>query len=234
MYVNSLFQGHLSRNRNSLTRSFRNLSTTEERRKSYWVKRNYINSIFNFFSLFSNKLSKNLQIFKLYTNTYYAVHFWRLVTSTWMDTSNRFQSLFIPHIRAIRAIRWRKLKRGPSSVIHLWRNHTLCSVLCAFTVVIHCLKKKKNSQQKKTVKKTNKIFQNKYVKARIIRVLMFPNHILTNSEQKHSTLLPPLTLGSKKFRLDWQLQLRILSTYIFANILQCSNLSLNKTYLLEF
>lgn len=42
MYVNSLFQGHLSRNRNSLTRSFRNLSATEERRNSYQVKINYL------------------------------------------------------------------------------------------------------------------------------------------------------------------------------------------------
>lgn len=74
-------------------------------------------------------------------DTYYAVHFWRVITSTRMDTSYRFQPFFIPHVCAVRAVRWRKLKGGASSVVHLWRDNILSSVLCAFTVVIHCLKK---------------------------------------------------------------------------------------------
>lgn len=102
-------------------------------------------------------MKKTTDIQMMRINTYYAVHFRRLVTSTWMDASNRFQPFFIPHICAIRAIRWGKLKRGPSSVIYLWRNHTLSSILCTFTVVIHCLKKTETVK----ILKNNPIFQKK-------------------------------------------------------------------------
>lgn len=76
--------------------------------------------------------------------TYYTVHFWRVVTSTWMDISNGLQSFFIPHIGSIRAIRWRKLKGGASSVVHVRRNHIVPrSMLCIFTLVFNCSSTKK-------------------------------------------------------------------------------------------
>lgn len=146
-------------------------------------------------------------------DTYYAVHFWRVVTPTRMDTSYRFQPFFIPHVCAVRAVRWRKLKGGASSVVHLWRDDILSSVFCAFTVVIHCSKK---TASVKIPKQSN--IQKIKVKMPVTGVLPLLELYL----KAFSSIVPSSQKG-EKLKLVWQLQPRNPPTNISANLLHCPN-----------